>query len=60
MERILGPEYTPNEEDVLQSYVRTTDIVETSFRVDRLIYRCVGIINNVRNIIMSTHILTTD
>lgn len=39
MGRILDPSYTPNEQDVLRSRVRTTGVVETSFKVGRLIYR---------------------
>ena len=39
MERILIPDYTPNEQDVLRSRVRTTGVVETAFKVGRLTYR---------------------
>ena len=39
MGRILDPSYTPNEQDVLRSRIRTTGVVETSFKVGRLIYR---------------------
>lgn len=39
MNRILEAEYTPNEQDVLRSRVRTTGVVETSFKVGRLTYR---------------------
>lgn len=41
MDRILEAEYTPNEQDVLRSRVRTTGVVETAFKVGRLTYRCV-------------------
>ena len=39
MDRILGVDYTPNEQDVLRSRVRTTGVVETAFKVGRLTYR---------------------
>ena len=39
MDRILAGDYTPNEQDVLRSRVRTTGVVETAFKVGRLIYR---------------------
>ena len=39
MDRILGGDYTPNEQDVLRSRVRTTGVVETAFKVGRLTYR---------------------
>lgn len=43
MNRILEVDYTPNEQDVLRSRVRTTGVVETSFKVGRLIYRLVDV-----------------
>ncbi|XP_065898368.1 guanine nucleotide-binding protein G(o) subunit alpha-like [Dysidea avara] len=43
MGRILDPSYTPNEQDVLRSRIRTTGVVETSFKVGRLIYRLVDV-----------------
>ena len=42
MDRILSPGYIPDEQDVLRSRVQTTGIIETSFRVGKLTYRCVG------------------
>lgn len=39
MERLLDPGYVPIEQDVLRSRVQTTGIIETSFRVNKLIYR---------------------
>lgn len=39
MERLLKPDYVPDEQDVLRSRVQTTGIIETSFRVDKLVYR---------------------
>ena len=53
MERILGPEYTPNEQDVLRSCVSTTGVVECTFKVGQITYRCVGIY--VRNIHEYSH-----
>ena len=41
MGRILESDYTPNEQDVLRSRVRTTGVVETAFKVGRLTYRWV-------------------
>ena len=41
MDRLLLADYVPNEQDVLRSRVQTTGIIETSFRVKKLIYRCV-------------------
>ena len=32
-DKILNPSYTPNEQDVLQSHVKTTEIVETTLQV---------------------------
>ena len=43
MGRILSPDYLPNEQDVLRSRVQTTGIIETSFRVNKLIYRMVDV-----------------
>ena len=40
IERILEPGYTPTELDVLHSRVQTTGIIETSFKVGKLTYRC--------------------
>lgn len=37
--RIAAPGYTPTEQDVLRARVRTTGIIETSFRYKDLIYR---------------------
>ena len=39
MGRLLQPDYVPDEQDVLRSRVQTTGIIETSFRVDKLVYR---------------------
>ena len=43
MGRILTADYLPNEQDVLRSRVQTTGIIETSFRVNKLIYRMVDV-----------------
>ena len=43
MGRILSADYLPNEQDVLRSRVQTTGIIETSFRVNKLIYRMVDV-----------------
>ena len=43
MGRILAGDYLPNEQDVLRSRVVTTGIIETSFRVNKLIYRMVDV-----------------
>eukprot|EP00731_Ephydatia_muelleri_P028469 Em0020g113a len=43
MERLLKPDYVPDEQDVLRSRVQTTGIIETSFRVDKLVYRVVDV-----------------
>ena len=40
MDRILADGYVPNEQDVLRSRVQTTGIIETSFKVNKLTYRC--------------------
>ena len=39
MEKILDPSYTPNEQDVLQSRVQTTGIVETTFTSSNITYQ---------------------
>ena len=39
MDRILDPSYTPTEQDVLQSRVQTTGVVETSFKQGNITYR---------------------
>ena len=39
MNKILDPSYTPDQQDVLQSHVQTTGIVETSFRKDNITYQ---------------------
>ena len=39
MDRILDPSYTPNEQDVLQSRVQTTGIIETTFTSDNVTYQ---------------------
>ena len=39
MDKILDPSYTPNEQDVLQSRLQTTGIVETSFKYGNITYR---------------------
>ena len=39
MEKILDPSYTPNEQDVLQSRVQTTGIVETTFTSRNITYQ---------------------
>ena len=38
MEKILDPLYVPNQQDVLQSRVRTTGVVETSFQRSNITY----------------------
>ena len=43
MDRILAANYLPNEQDVLRCRVVTTGIIETSFRVNKLIYRMVDV-----------------
>ena len=43
MGRILDANYVPHEQDVLRSRVQTTGIIETNFRVDKLIYRMVDV-----------------
>ena len=39
MDRILDPSYLPNEQDVLQSRVQTTGVVETVFKTGNVTYR---------------------
>ena len=39
MDKILDPSYTPNEQDVLQSRVSTTGIVETNFKRNNVKYQ---------------------
>ena len=39
MDRILDPSYLPTEQDVLQSHVHTTGIVETSFKSGIVTYQ---------------------
>ena len=39
MDEILDPSYTPNEQDVLQSRVQTTGIVETTFTSGNITYQ---------------------
>ena len=39
MDKILDPSYTPNEQDVLQSRVPTTGIVETTFTSGKITYQ---------------------
>ncbi|KAL5502252.1 hypothetical protein EMCRGX_G008997 [Ephydatia muelleri] len=43
MDRLLQSGYVPDEQDVLRSRVQTTGIIETSFRVKKLIYRIVDV-----------------
>jgi GTPase SAR1 family protein len=43
IDRILSPSYVPSEQDVLRSRVVTTGIIETTFRVNKLIYRMVDV-----------------
>ena len=43
MDRILSPSYVPDEQDVLRSRVVTTGIIETTFKVNKLIYRMVDV-----------------
>ena len=43
MERILSPDFSPTEDDVLRSRVQTTGIIETAFKVGKLTYRSVFI-----------------
>lgn len=40
MDRLLSDDYVPDEQDVLRSRVQTTGIIETSFHVKQLTYRC--------------------
>eukprot|EP00052_Salpingoeca_macrocollata_P033999 m.10188 g.10188 ORF g.10188 m.10188 type:complete len:358 (+) comp5818_c0_seq1:69-1142(+) len=39
IDRIAQPNYVPNQQDVLRARVRTTGIIETTFRLGDLIYR---------------------
>ena len=39
MDKILDPSYTPNEQDILQSHVKTTEIVETTFTCGKITYQ---------------------
>ena len=39
MDEILDPSYTPNEQDVLQSRVQTTGMVETTFKSGNITYQ---------------------
>jgi len=39
IDRISSPDYSPNDQDVLRSRVKTTGITETKFQVGDLIYR---------------------
>ena len=39
MDKILDPSYTPNEQDVLQSRVQTTGIIETTFTSGNITYQ---------------------
>ncbi|XP_041077526.1 guanine nucleotide-binding protein G(o) subunit alpha-like [Polyodon spathula] len=39
MNRIISPEYVPTETDVLRVRLRTTGIIETQFKVNRLVFR---------------------
>ena len=39
MDRILDPSYIPNEQDVLQSRLQTTGVVETSFKHNNITYQ---------------------
>ena len=43
MDEILDPSYTPNEQDVLQSRVQTTGMVETSFTSGNITYQLVDV-----------------
>lgn len=43
MDRLLGPNYVPDEQDVLRSRVQTTGIIETSFKVKQLTYRVIDV-----------------
>ena len=39
IDRISQPSYMPTQQDVLRARVRTTGIIETTFRYNRMIYR---------------------
>ncbi|KAF2626976.1 G protein alpha subunit [Macroventuria anomochaeta] len=39
IDRIAAPDYTPNDQDVLRSRLKTTGITETTFIIGNLIYR---------------------
>ena len=39
MDKILDPSYTPNEQDVLQSRIQTTGIIETTFTTGDITYQ---------------------
>ena len=60
IERVLGSNYIPNEQDVLHSFVRTTGIIETGFEVGGFTYRynnyCKGIFTCILIIILTTRI----
>ena len=43
MDKILDPSYTPTEQDVLQSRVQTTGIVETTFTSGNITYQLVDV-----------------
>ena len=43
MDEILDPSYTPNEQDVLQSRLQTTGIVETTFTSGHVTYQLVDV-----------------
>ncbi|XP_061085344.1 guanine nucleotide binding protein (G protein) alpha v1 isoform X1 [Conger conger] len=39
MSRIISPDYTPTETDVLRVRLRTTGVIETQFKVNHLVFR---------------------
>ena len=41
--RLLAPGYVPNEQDVVRSRVVTTEIIETTFRLNRFTFRVVDV-----------------
>ncbi|KAK9711398.1 guanine nucleotide-binding protein subunit alpha [Basidiobolus ranarum] len=43
IDRIAQPEYTPNDQDVLRSRVKTTGITETTFIIGELVYRMLDV-----------------
>ncbi|KAK9703322.1 guanine nucleotide-binding protein subunit alpha [Basidiobolus ranarum] len=43
VDRIAQPDYTPDDQDVLRSRVKTTGITETTFRIGDLIYRMLDV-----------------